>query len=138
MRWLFDTNVLSELRRREAERRVIAWAASQNPFDVYLSAVTVFELEFGAARKERSDPRQGADLRRWVTRLVSEDFAGRILPLDAEIARLAADLHVPDPRPERDAYIAATALHHNLSVVTRNVKDFAPLGVRVLDPWTAG
>lgn len=138
MRWLFDTNVLSELRHRDAERSVVAWAEAQNPFDVYLSVMTVFELEVGVARKERSDPRQGAELRRWIAQLVDEQFAGRILPLDTEIARLAAGLHAPDPRPDKDAFIAATALRHNLTVVTRNVKDFAPLGVRVLDPWTAG
>lgn len=135
MRWLLDTNVVSELRRRHPARRVEVWAESQNPFDTYLSAMTIFELEVGARRKERTDPTMGAALRRWVDHLVNEEFAGRILAVDAQVARVAAQMHVPDPRPERDALIAATALHHNLTVVTRNVRDFTALNVRTVDPW---
>ena len=138
MAWLFDTNVVSELRRRDADPQVMAWVLHQDPLVAYLSAVTVFELERGTRRKERTDPVQGAALRRWLDRLVREDFAGRVLPIDAEVAAIAAGMQVPDPRPEHDAFIAATALYHGLTVVTRNVKDFLPLGARVLDPWTAG
>jgi len=137
MRWLFDSNVVSELRRARAHPTVAAWAEAQNPFDTFLSAITVFELELGAARKERRDPKQGAELRRWVERIANEDFAGRVLPVTGEIARLAAGMHAPDPRPLADAFIAATALRHNLTVVTRNIKDFSGLGVRLLNPWEA-
>jgi len=138
MNWLIDTNVASELRKVAPHPRVLAWAERQPPFTTYLSAAAVFELERGVRRKERSDPVQGARLRRWLDHLLEVEYADRILAIDQEIAIIAAGLHAPDPRPEYDAWIAATALHHNLTVVTRNAKDFVPLGVRVLDPWTAG
>lgn len=137
MSWLIDTSVASELRRASPDRRVLAWAELQPPFMTYLSAATVFELERGVLRKERSDRVQGERLRRWLTQLLEVEYPDRILPIDEHVAVIAASLHVPDPRPAYDAWIAATALHHNLTVVTRNVKDFAPLGVRVLNPWKA-
>jgi len=135
MNWLFDTNVVSELRKAEPHPRVRAWAEGRVPFTTYLSAATVFELERGVRLKERSDPAQGVRLRRWLDDLLRVEFAHRILVIDEEIATIAAGLHVPDPRPAYDAWIAATALHHKLTVVTRNAKDFVPLGVRVVDPW---
>lgn len=84
---------------------------------------------------ERRDEAQGRTLRRWFNGLLRETFTGRVLPVDADIARCSAQLHIPNPRPERDAYIAATALVHGLTVVTRNVADFAGTGVRLLNPW---
>lgn len=138
MNWLIDTNVVSELRKPAPNPGVVAWAERPLPFTTYLSAATVFELERGVRRKERSDPVQGRRLRRWLDDLLGTEYADRTLPIDHDVAVIAAGLHVPDPRPEYDAWIAATALHHNLTVVTRNVEDFAGLGVRVLDPWSAG
>lgn len=138
--WLLDTNVVSELRRARQGRsdpNVVAWSVAQNPAALHLAAMTVFELERGVLLTERRDRAAGAVLRRWLDGLVLPNFAGRILTMDATVARRAAALHVPDPRPERDALIAATALVHGLTVVTRNVADFAPMGVPVLNPWDA-
>lgn len=134
--FLLDTNVVSELRRPEkAHANVRAWAQSA-PTDLFvLSATTVFELERGTLLMERRDPVQGAVLRRWLDHEVLRSMADRILPIDVTIAREAARLHVPNPRPERDALIAATALVHKLTVVTRNTADFEPMGVAVLNPW---
>jgi len=136
--YLIDTNVWSELRNRSrADSNVRTWAESANPAELYLSVVTVFELERGVLLIARRDAEQGSRLRRWLEERVLEPFDGRILPIDALIARRCAALHVPDPRPERDALIAATALMHGLAVVTRNVGDFQPMGVALLNPWLA-
>ncbi len=138
MTYLIDTNVWSELRNPgRADINVRAWAATANPADLYLSAITVFELERGVLLIERRDSNQGGRLRRWLERHVLEPFESRIVPIDAVIARRCAALHVPDPRPERDALIAATALTHGLIVVTRNVDDFEPMGAALLNPWLA-
>ncbi len=136
--FLLDTNVVSELRRPErAAANVRAWA-SNTPTDHYaISVVTVQELERGTLLMERRDPIQGSILRRWLEQEVLARLAPRILNIDSAIARRCARLHVPDPRPERDALIAATALTHGLTVVTRNVGDFEPMGVAVLNPWLA-
>ncbi|MGA2953193.1 MAG: type II toxin-antitoxin system VapC family toxin, partial [Caulobacteraceae bacterium] len=135
MTYLIDTNVWSELRNRSrADSNVRTWAESANPAELYLSVVTVFELERGVLLIARRDAEQGSRLRRWLEERVLEPFDGRILPIDALIARRCAALHVPDPRPERDALIAATALMHGLTVVTRNVGDFQPMGVALLNP----
>ncbi len=136
--FLLDTNVVSELRLpARADANVRAWA-SNTPMDHYaISVVTVQELERGTLLMERRDPVQGAILRRWLEQEVLARLAPRILPIDTAIARLCASLHVPDPRPERDALIAATALTHGLTVVTRNVADFEPTGVAMINPWLA-
>lgn len=136
--FLLDTNVVSELRKvraGKADRKVAAWAADVPPATLFLSAVTVHELEIGTLLVERRDPVQGGILRTWLDEHVLPAFADRILPVDTTVARRSAELHVPDPRPVRDAFIAATALVHGLMVVTRNVSDFAPTGARVVDPW---
>jgi predicted nucleic acid-binding protein len=136
--YLIDTNVWSELRNRaRADNNVRTWAQAANPADLYLSVVTVFELERGVRLVERRDPQQGSRLRGWLEERVLEPFHRQILPIDTAIARRCAALHVPDPRPERDALIAATALVHGLTVVTRNVGDFKPMGVALLNPWAA-
>lgn len=139
MTYLIDTNVWSELRNRgRADNHVRTWAEETNPAELYLSVVTVFELERGVLMIERRDPAQGSRLRRWLEERVLGPFDGQILPIDTAIARRCAALHVPDPRPERDALIAATALMHGLTVVTRNAGDFEPMGVALLNPWVAG
>ncbi len=134
--FLLDTNVVSELRRPErADTNVRAWASS-TPAELYaISVVTVLELELGTLLMERRDTVQGAILRRWLEHEILTPLADRILPIDTTIARRCAKLHVPDPRPERDALIAATALTHGLTLVTRNVVDFEPMGIAVLNPW---
>lgn len=135
MTWLLDTNVVSELAKARADARVVAWAQARTSLMTYLSAITVFELELGVRQLERRDPASGAIKRLWLEKVTGTEWVGRILAVDGEVAAIAASLHVPDPRPMHDAFIAATALRHKLTVVTRKVKDFAPLGVRVFDPW---
>jgi predicted nucleic acid-binding protein len=134
--YLVDTNVLSELRRRErTHAKVAAWIDSVAPSDLFLSAITIFELEAGTLLIERRDIQQGKVLRSWVENRILPAFAERILPVDAAVALRCARLHVPNPRAERDAYIAATALVHGFTVVTRNVADFRPMEVPLLNPW---
>lgn len=138
MTYLVDTNVWSELRNRgRSDVQVRARAQSVRETELYLSVVTVFEIERGVLLMERRDARQGARLRAWLEQHVLAPFEQKILPIDAKIARRCASLHVPDPRPERDALIAATALTHGLTVVTRNASDFEAMGVAVLNPWMA-
>lgn len=137
MSFLLDTNVVSELRRpaRRADPRVRSWAASRRASDMYLSVITILEVELGIARLDRRDHAQAQRLQSWLDGQLLDAFTGRILPIDLAVARRAARLHVPDPQPERDALIAATAAVRGLTVVTRNTKDFAALGVAVANPW---
>ena len=139
MRFLLDTNVVSELRKirlRKADPHVVAWADSVDAGDLYLSVISIQELEIGILLLERRDPAQGALLRSWLNGHVLPAFAGRILDVDSAVALRAARLHVPDPRPVRDGLIAATALVHGMTVVTRNLADFDPSGVATLNPWS--
>lgn len=139
MRYLLDTDVICELRKPagRAAVGVRTWAAGHPASDLAISVITLMEIEIGVARLERRDARQGAVLRTWLERDLLAAFATRLLPIDPAVARRAASMHVPDPRPERDALIAATALVGNLVVVTRNTTDFRPLGVSVVNPWDA-
>ena len=133
---LLDTNVVSELRRRERTHpKVAAWADSVQAADLFLSAITILEIEAGTLMLARRDVAQGAVLRAWIDDKVLPAFAGRVLAIDTAVAQRCARLHVPDPRAERDALIAATALVHRMCVVTRNVSDFQPMGVELLNPW---
>lgn len=135
--FVLDTNVVSELRRPEkADPKVSAWASSVPLASTYLSAITILEIELGALSVERRDDAQGRVLRAWIDGQILPRFEGRILPIDAAIAQRCARLHVPDPRAERDALIAATALVHGMTIVTRNVADFRPTGVPVVNPWS--
>lgn len=137
--YLLDTNLVSELRRgRRADARVADWAAGMPAASAFLSVVTIFEIERGILLVERRDPGQGAILRRWLETHVLAEFEGRILSIDIAVARRSAALHVPDPMPDRDALIAATALVHGMTVVTRDVADFERRGVPLLNPWDAG
>lgn len=134
--YLLDTNVVSELRNpRKAEKKVKVWATSVAPNSVYISAITILELEMGILQIERRDNKQGALLRAWLENKVLPAFDHRILPVDTAVALRCAKLHVPNPHSERDALIAATGLVHGLTVVTRNVADFKSAGVRLLNPW---
>jgi hypothetical protein len=136
--FVLDTNVVSEIRKirlGRADRHVAQWADSVESVDLYLSAITVQELEMGVLLAERRDPAQGAMFRTWLDSHVLPAFAGRILPVDTAVALRSAKLHVPDPRPVRDCLIAATALVHGMTVVTRNVVNFEATGVRLFNPW---
>jgi len=134
--FLLDTNVLSELRRADrADARVAEWARSADHLQFYLSAITILEIEAGTLLLARRDVQQGLVLRTWIDEHVLPAFEGRILAVDTGVAQRCAKLHVPDRRPERDALIAATALVHRLKLVTRNVADFEPMGVDLINPW---
>ena len=138
--FLLDTNVVSELRKAKAGKadpNVAAWAASVPAGSLFVSAITILELETGVLLVERRDPAQGALFRSWLDKHVLPAFDNRVLPIDLSVAQRCARLHVPNPRAERDALIAATALVHGMTVVTRNESDFVPTGVPTLNPWIA-
>lgn len=138
MMYLLDTNVISEFRKAsigKADRQVAAWANSVSMESMFLSAVCILEMELGTLLMERRDAVQGAILRAWLEDFVLPSFAERILVVDTPVALRGAALQAPNPRSYRDALIAATALVHGMTVVTRNVKDFKDTGVAILDPW---
>ena len=140
MMFVLDTNVVSELRKvrlGKADANVAAWTQSVDAADLFVSAITIMELELGILSIEGKDATQGAMLRAWLEQHVLPEFSGRTLPVDTAVAQRCARLHVPDKRGERDALIAATALVHGMTVVTRNVADFKPTGVPILNPWEA-
>ena len=134
--YLLDTNVVSELRKAgKADAHVKTWAESVAPGSLFLSVIVVLELELGVLLMERCDAAQGAVLRTWLDVRVLPAFTGRILPVDEAVALRCARLHVPNPQPHRDAMIAATALVHRMTVVTRNTGDFQSTGVAIFNPW---
>jgi toxin FitB len=134
--FLLDTNIVSELRRLDkANPNVAKWAAATRASDKYISAITVLEAEIGILLVSRRDKTQGSMLRHWFDNQLIPGFKGRILSVGADVAIRCAALHVPNPQPEYDALIAATALVHGMTVVTRNVRDFAPAGVKILNPF---
>jgi predicted nucleic acid-binding protein len=136
--FLLDTNVVSELRKfggRTAHANVVAWATKEKMASCYISVITIMEIEIGVQRLERRDPTQGAKLRAWMDQRILVEFSARIIPIDAAIALVCAKLHVPTSAPFKDSLIAATALIHGMTVVTRNVVDFESTGVRILNPW---
>jgi len=138
MMFVLDTNVVSELRKvrfGKTDMNVIAWTESVDAADLFVSAITIMELELGVLSIERKDTAQGALLRSWLEQYVLPEFSERTLPVDTAVAQRCARLHVPDKRGERDALIAATALVHGMTVVTRNVTDFQPTGVTLINPW---
>ncbi len=140
MMFVLDTNVVSELRKvrvGKADPNLAAWAETVDAAELFVSAITIMELELGVLSIERKDATQGALLRSWLEQHVLPEFSGRTLPVDTAVAQRCARLHVPDKRGERDALIAASALVHGMTVVTRNVADFEPTGVTILNPWEA-
>lgn len=136
--YLLDTNVISELRKSKSgksNKNVIAWAKEVSPSSLFLSVITILELETGVLLLERRDPSQGHILRSWLDVHVLPAFSERILPVDVAVAQRCAKLHIPNPHSDRDAIIAATALVYGMIVVTRNVSDFESTGVKLLNPW---
>lgn len=138
--FLLDTNVVSELRKVTAGRadpNVAAWNRTVDPETTFIASVVLHELEIGVRLVEQKDAEAGTNLRRWLDKAVRTTFAGRILPLDETAAIAAARLHVPDPRPINDAYIAAVAMTKGLTLVTRNASDFKGMGLTLVNPWNA-
>jgi toxin FitB len=136
--FVLDTNVISELRpgKKDQSSVVRHWAAQQTTSALYISAVTLFELEMGIQALERRTPPQGSAHRIWLSG-VRSTFSGRILPFTENTAPICAALHIPDPRSDRDAMIAATAMEHGFTVVTRNEADFVQTGVAIINPWNS-
>lgn len=135
---LLDTNVVSELRKvhtGRADPGVVSWLARQSELDLYVSVITLFEIEAGILRAERRDPAQAAVLRRWLEQGVMSVFDKRILGIDANVALRCAGLCARRTCESGDAFIAAIALENRMTLVTRNAAHFEPLGVRVLNPW---
>ncbi len=138
--FILDTNVVSELRKARAGKahpNVTAWASSVPLIRMFVSVITIQEIETGVLLIERRDAPQRRVLRTWLETHVLPAFDERVLPIDTAIARRCAQLHVPDPQPIRDSLIAATALVHGMTIATRNVRDFEPTGVKVINPWAA-
>lgn len=136
--FLLDTNVISELRKAgdgKADRQVVAWLSAVDAATFFVSAVTLMELELGILLIERRDLAQGARLRTWMDGYVLPEFAERTVLIDRAVALACARLHAPAPRPERDAFIGASAIVHGMTLVTRNMADFAPIGLTVVNPW---
>ena len=139
MTFLLDTNVVSELRKAKSGKAhpgFTAWAAEVSVGSLYVSAITLLELEMGVLQIERRDAAQGRIMRTWFDAHVLPSFTGRVLAVDAAVALRCARLQVPDRLSERDAMIAATALVRGMTVVTRNVADFQTSGATVFNPWT--
>ncbi|NYZ69127.1 type II toxin-antitoxin system VapC family toxin [Endozoicomonas sp. SM1973] len=138
--YIIDTNVLSELRKiatGRADKNVMEWEQTVTPATMFLSSITILELEMGMLRAERKDTVQANRLKNWINNQVLPAFKGRILPVDTLVAQRCARLHVPNPKSERDAMIAATAFVHGMTVVTRNVKDFELTGVDLHNPFNS-
>jgi predicted nucleic acid-binding protein len=135
VRFLVDTNVLSELRKGpRANARALGWFRSVDDAALYLSVLVIGELRQGIERLRRRDPPAAAKLDRWVHELI-EGHSDRTLAVDAAVAERWGRLNVPDPIPAVDGLLAATALVHSLTLVTRNVRDVRTTGVRHLDPF---
>lgn len=139
--FLVDTNIISEMRKIEQGKGNIGvtdWVANTPSHQICTSAVVMMELERGVLSMERKDVEQGKRLRNWIENVVKNRFSDKILAIDATTAGICARLHIPDRSPENDAWIAAQAIQHGLTVVTRNEKDFAELGVQVWNPFADG
>ena len=134
--YLLDTNIISQTRCPDkADKRVTAWLTHTDSNNLYTSAVVMMELERGILGIERKDSQQGTILRQWLNDVVKPAFAGRVLPIDEATAAICAKLHIPDKAPDNDAWIAATAIQHNYTLITRNTADFERTGAKLLNPF---
>lgn len=132
--FLVDTVTLSELRRRQRDPSVVAWFERQRTADLFLSVVSIGEIERGIARQRASDPRFSAALAEWLDHVLAL-YGDRVVPFDLRMARRWGLLSAALGNDSADLMIAATALERGFTVVTRNVSDFEPTGVAVLDPF---
>ncbi len=133
---ILDTNVVSEARKSSCDPNVQAWLAAQSTDQLFITAITVLEIQRGISLAEqRGDAAQAGVFNHWLEKMVLPAFAGRILPIDHVVARQAAKLQWADSRDYRDPLIAATGLVHGAAVVTRNIKHFEATGVQLVNPW---
>lgn len=136
--YLLDTNVVSELRKigkGRADANVTRWFHSIKTRHTWLSVITLVEIQVGILRLERRDPASARHLADWFRDQLLPEYTNRILSLDIHAAMICAEFHIPEQSPLNDAYIAAIAKAHNLSVVTRNTRDFERFGVRLINPF---
>lgn len=136
--YLLDTNVISELRKasvNKADINVVNWANTISVSEMYISVITIMEIELGILLVERKDIKQAKTLQEWLNKQVLPAFMNRIIPFDVSEAQYCASLHFPNPKSERDAMIAATASVHNMKVVTRNISDFKEMRINMINPW---
>jgi toxin FitB len=135
MSFLLDTNIVSEIRKKAPNAGVSAWFTSVPASDLFLSVMVIGEIRQGIERLARRDPAQAQAVNRWLGRL-TDVYGDRIVPITAEVAEAWGRLNVPDPVPVVDGLLAATALVHGWTLVTRNVGDVASTGVRLLNPFS--
>jgi len=136
--YLLDTSVLSALRSPTTEdAKLVAWANQQQVYNLYLSSISILELKLAILQKRENNPCEGEVLNTWLQQQVLKSFKGRIVAFDAEMAEYCAALHVPNPKSERDAMIAATCLVNNMSLVTRHPLDFKHIKIPTINPWEA-
>lgn len=138
--YLLDTNIISEMRKvkqGKADNVFTEWLAQVDVDKFYISVVSVMELERGVLRIENKDAKQGEILRNWLDKLLVQMFSGRVLDINHQTAIICANLHVPNKSPENDSWIAATAIQHNLTLITRNTKDFKHANVKLFNPFQA-
>lgn len=136
--YLLDTNAISELRKvktGKAHQGFIEWLYSIQPDTLYINTIVLMELKKGIFLKQRKDPKQAQDLQIWLDTIIRPTFAHRTLNIDENTIDICAKLHVPNKRPENDAWIGAMAIAYNMTLVTRNVKDYAGLPVKILNPF---
>ena len=134
MSYLLDTNVVSELRKRTANRAVTAWFNAAPSSELFLSCLTIGEIRLGIERLRRKDDAQASVIEQWLIGLRTT-YQDHIVPIDSVIADRWGRLNVPEPMPVMDGLLAATALSRDWTLVTRNTADFAQCGVRLLNPW---
>jgi predicted nucleic acid-binding protein len=135
--FLLDTNVVSEIRKKTPDRGVVTWFASVPADRLFLSVLVLGEIRQGIARLARRDPAQAESFEHWLSRL-ADGYGDRIVPITVQIAEVWGRLNVPDPVPAADGLMAATALVHDWTLVTRNVHHVASTGTRLLNPFAAG
>ncbi|MFC3122389.1 type II toxin-antitoxin system VapC family toxin [Agaribacter flavus] len=136
--YLLDTNVISELRKagtNRANKNVIKWAQSISTSNMFISSISILEIELGVLQLERKDIKQASVYKMWLNDQVLKAFSERILSFNTSIALKCAQLHVPDPKSERDAMIAATSIVHGFTLVSRNERDFQHIDVQLINPW---
>lgn len=137
--YLLDTNVISEIRKVNAGKAnagVTQWTKKTSQSLMYVSVISLMEIEQGILRLERKDTVQACLLKDWFHNIVLPSFDNNVVNIDKNIALTCATLHVPDQKPANDSLIAATALIHDLTLVTRNTKDFEQTGVKLFNPFT--